>query len=96
MIGYIIFGLLLVAVGVLLFSPWLKGYRTVVAGWLATVMGAVLPVLTQIVGYLQELDWRQYVLGADRKNLIVLGIVGGLGVVMIVLRHMTSGKVGEK
>ena len=33
---------------------------------------------------------------ADRKNLAVLAIVGGLGFMAVVLRHMTTGRVGTK
>jgi hypothetical protein len=36
------------------------------------------------------------VLAADRKNLAVLAIVGGLGFVGVILRHMTTGPVGTK
>ena len=49
-----------------------------------------------MVDYLQTLDWRQYVLASDRKNLAVLAIVGGLGFMGVVLRHMTTGRVGTK
>ena len=87
---------ILVAIGFILFSPMFKSYRTVIAGWLAAILGGAVPLITQIVGYLQELDWRQYLLAGDRKNLAVLGVVGGLGVIMVILRYMTSGKVGEK
>ena len=90
-------GLAIIAgVGIIIFSPMFKRYRTVIAGWLATIMGAVIPLATQIIGYLQELDWRTYVLAGDRKNLTVLGIIGGLGVVMVILRYMTTGPVGTK
>ena len=44
----------------------------------------------------QTLDWRQYVLASDRKNLAVLAIVGALGFMAIVLRHMTTGRVGTR
>ena len=95
MLGWILGIMILVAIGFIIFSPMFKSYRTIIAGWLATIMGAVLPLASQITEYLQELDWRTYVLSTDRKNLIVLGIVGGLGVLMVVLRHMTNSKVGE-
>ena len=96
MLGFIILGLLLVAVAFVLFSPWLKGFRTLVYGYLTIIIGAVLPLAGEIVTYLQALDWRQYVLAADRKNMIVLAIVAGLGLVAIILRHMASGRVGSK
>lgn len=88
--------IVLAIVGFVIFSPWLKGYRTQIAGWLTAVFGAVVPALTEILGYLQGLDWRQYVLSVDRKNLIVLAIVGGLGVLMIILRRLTTGPAGTK
>lgn len=96
MIKYIVavFGLL--AIAFILFSPWLKGFRTQIAGWATVIGGAALPLATQIVGYLQTLDWRQYVLSADKNNLYVLAIVGGLGILMVVLRFMTTGPVGSR
>jgi hypothetical protein len=36
------------------------------------------------------------VLTADRKNPAVLVIVGGLGFMAVILRHMTTGRVGTK
>ena len=50
----------------------------------------------ELVDYLQTLDWRQYVLAADRKNLAVLAIVGGLGFLAVILRHLTTGPVGTR
>jgi len=96
MIGYIILGLLFVALAFILFSPALKGFRTQIFGYLTVAIGAVLPLGGQVVDYLQTLDWRQYVLSGDRKNLAVLGIIGGLGVVAIILRHLTTTPVGKK
>ena len=58
--------------------------------------GVALPLAGELVDYLQTLDWRQYVLASDRKNLAVLAIVGALGLMAIVLRHMTTGPVGTK
>lgn len=87
--------LLIVAALALAFVPQLKGYRTVILGWATTAIGAIIPVATEVVGYLQGLDWREYILG-DRKNLLVLGVVGGLGVLMVIMRHLTKGPVGEK
>lgn len=58
--------------------------------------GAALPLAGELVDYLQTLDWRQYVLASDKKNLAVLAIIGALGFMAIVLRHMTTGPVGTK
>ena len=96
MLGYIILGLLLVAVAFVLFSPMLKGFRTQIFGYLTVAFGAVVPLAGEVIGYLQTLDWRQYVLSGDRKNLAVLGIIGGLGIVAIILRYMTTTPVGKK
>lgn len=96
MLGYILAGMILVAFGFILFSPMLKGYRTQIWSGLVAFVGAAVPFLTQIVGSLQELDWRQYVLAGDRKNLTVLAILAAIAVVTSILRIMTSGKVGEK
>ena len=59
-------------------------------------LGALLPLAGELVDYLQTLDWRQDVLASDRKNLAVLAIVGALGFIAIVLRHLTTGPVGTK
>ena len=71
-----------------------KGFRTTIMGYATVGFGAVVPLLTEMIGYLQTLDWRTYVLTWDKKNLTVLAIVGGLGLAMIVLRHFTTGPVG--
>ena len=94
--GYILLLALITAIGVILFSPILKGWRTQIFGYITVGAGALLPLAGELVDYLQTLDWRQYVLASDRKNLAVLAIVGGLGFVGVVLRHMTTGPVGTK
>ena len=75
MLGYIIAAIVLLILLFVLFSPWLKGIRTNIAGGLTVVGGAVLPLLGQVVEYLQTLDWRQYLLDGDKKNLYVLAVV---------------------
>lgn len=94
--GYLILLLALVALGFFLFHPAMKGYRTQVFGYVVGIGGAVVPLATQIFEYLQDLDWRQYVLEGDKKNLAILGVTAGLGVMVIVLRYMTTGPVGQK
>lgn len=96
MTGYIILGLLMLALAFILFSPWLKGWRTLIFSYVAGIVGSVLPLATQIVGSLQELDWRTYVLAGDRKNLTLLAIFGGFAVISVILRYMTSTPVGGK
>ena len=95
-LGYIMLLALLTAIGFILFSPMLKGWRTQIFGYVTIAAGAVLPLAGELVDYLQTLDWRQYVLANDRKNLAVLAIVGTLGFMAIVLRHLTTGPVGTK
>jgi hypothetical protein len=95
-LGYILVLALVAALGFVLFSPPLKGWRTQIYGYVTIIAGALLPLAGDLIGYLQTLDWRQYVLASDRKNLAVLAIVGGLGFMAIVLRHMTTGPVGTK
>ncbi len=95
-LGYFSLLALLAAIGFILFSPMLKGWRTQIFGYLTIGAGSLLPLAGELVDYLHTLDWRQYVLAGDRKNLAVLAIVGGLGFVGVVLRHMTTGPVGTK
>ena len=84
------------ALGFMLFSPLLKGWRTQIFSYLTIGAGGLLPLAGELVDYLQTLDWRQYVLASDRKNLAVLAIMGGLGFVGIILRHLTTGPVGTR
>ena len=91
MTGYIILGLLAVAVGVVLFSPWLKGFRTQIFGALTVIWGAAVPLLTQITDYLQTLDWRQYLTPQMAPWIMI-----GLGVIFYILRRMTTTPIGEK
>ena len=95
-LGYFLVLALIMALGFILFSPMLKGWRTQIFGYFTMGAGALLPLAGELVDYLQTLDWRQYVLASDRKNLAVLAIVGALGFTAIVLRHMTTGPVGTK
>lgn len=95
--GLVVFALLALLVLGLIFAPPLKGWRTQILGAVTTSAGFLLPLATQILGYLQELDWRQYVLSwNDKQNLFVLLIPGVLGLLIIVLRYMTTGPVGTK
>ena len=87
---------LITALAFILFSAMFKGWRTQIFGYLTMSAGAALPLAGELVDYLQTLDWRQYVLAADRKNLAVLVIVGGLGFVAVILRHLTTGPVGTR
>ena len=84
------------ALGFILFSAMFKGWRTQIFGYLTMGAGAGLPLAGELVDYLQTLDWRQYVLATDRKNLAVLAIVGGLGFMAVILRHLTTGPVGTR
>lgn len=102
MVGYIILGLLLLVVGFVLFSPWLKGFRTQIAAALTAIIGGVFPLLGDVwaailpysydvVGYLKDLDWRQY-LSAQMAPWVMIGV----GVVFYILRRMTTGPAGTK
>ena len=95
-LGYFLVVALITATSFILFSPMLKGWRTQIFGYLTIGAGGLLPLAGELVDYLQTLDWRQYVLASDRKNLAVLAIVGALGFMAIVLRHITTGPVGTK
>lgn len=96
MIGYIILGLLIIAAAFVLFSSKLKGLRTQIFGAMTVIWGAVVPLLSQITDYLQTLDWRQYLMNFEKKNIAILAVVGGLGIMAIILRYITTGPVGTK
>ena len=102
MIGYIILGLLFVALAFILFSPGLKGFRTQIAAALTAGIGGLLPVIhdfaatvmpyaSDVVTYLKDLDWRQYVSPQSAPYIMI-----GLGVVFYILRRMTSTAIGTK
>ena len=89
--------LALTGLALLLFHPALKGWRTLILGWVTSIGLGGVPLLAQITDYLQGLDWRQYVLSyGDKQNLLVLAIPGVLGLLIIILRYMTTGPVGRK
>lgn len=95
--GYVVLLVILIAIGFLLFHPALKGWRTNILGAVTTGGLGLLPLVSQITEYLKGLDWRQYVLNAgDHKNLMVVAIPGVLGLLIIILRWMTTGPVGAK
>lgn len=102
MLGYLIFGLIAVVVGLVLFSPWLKGFRTQTAAGLTAAIGGVFPLLADawvavlpysydVVSYLKDLDWREY-MDADKAPYIMIG----LGVAFYILRRITDTRIGEK
>ena len=70
---------------------------SLVLGWFSAVGLGGVPLFAQITDYLKGLDWRQYVLSySDKQNLLVLAIPGVLGLLVIILRFMTTGPVGHK
>lgn len=95
--GYLVLLGIAILLGFFLFHPALKGWRTQILGGITAFGGGLLPLVSQITDYLQTLDWRQYVLNfSDRKNLLVIAIPGVLGLLIIILRWMTTGPVGTK
>ena len=102
MIWYIIFAIVLAVLGYVVFSDRFKGYRTQIAASLTAGIGGVLPMLHDVMGtllpyasdvvtYLRDLDWRQYV-SAEKAPWVILG----MGIVFYILRRMTTGPVGVK
>lgn len=102
MLGYILFAIILIAIGLVVLSPMFKGYRTQIAASLTAMIGGLLPMLhdflapilpyaSDVVTYLKDLDWREYV-SAEKAPWIILGT----GVVFYILRRMTTGPVGTK
>lgn len=78
---------LLVAVAAIfatMFIPQFKGARTKVLHWWGTIfLGGVLPMLAEMTGYLNTLDWREYV-PAEAAPLVILAI----GLLSIFLRRV--------
>lgn len=93
----IVLFLVIIATLVVIFLPRLKGFRTKIFGYFVTVIGAIVPLITQITEYLQTLDWRQYILnGQDTSNMKILAVTASLGILIIILRYMTNTKVNNK
>ena len=92
MTGLILLALIAAAVAFAFLAG--KGFRTTILGYATMFIGAVLPYATDVIGYLQTLDWRNYVLTWDRDNWLVLGIPFVLGLAMVILRRYTTGPVG--
>ena len=79
------------AIIALLSIPALRGWRTTIFGGAVTVIGGILPLANQIFGYLQGLDWQQYI---DPKYAPFAML--GIGLMVVILRFATTGPVGEK
>lgn len=91
MLGYIILIALAVALVALFTIPALKGARTRIFGAFIAVAGGLLPLFADLTGYLQSLDWQQY-LPANQAPWAILAI----GVIVIILRYLTTSPVGQK
>lgn len=83
--------LIVLAVAAFMFVPALKGYRTMVFGWATAIVGGVLPYVTDIFTYLNGLDWRQYL----PEKYVPLALLF-IGLVVVILRKVTTGPVGQK
>ena len=92
MVFALLIAILILAAVIALFAvPALKGYRTLIFGTIVSVGGGVLPVINQVFGYLQTLDWTQYV-----EAKYAPFALAGIGILVIILRAVTTGPVGEK
>ena len=82
---------LLIAVLAVMFLPAFRGFRTQIVAWAGTIgIGGVLPYLSEAFGYLNGLDWRQYITPEYAPALMI-----GVGLIFVVLRKMTTGPMGR-
>ncbi len=81
----------LVAIAAFFLLPQLKGFRTQLFGAAVTLVGGVIPLATEMLGYLQAQDLAQ-ILPPQYAPLVMLFI----GIMVIVLRRVTTGPVGTK
>ena len=89
---YVLICFLLIAAGAaLLFIPQLKGWRTIVLNAAVAGFAGVAPLLSEVLPFLQGLDWTKYV----TEN-AVPWVMLGVGLAGIILRYATSGPVGKK
>jgi hypothetical protein len=93
---------LIAAIGFILFSPMFKRFRTQIAAALTAGIGGLLPALhdwaatalpyaNDVVVYLKDLDWRQYLSPQFAPYAMI-----GLGVLFYILRRMTNTAPGVK
>ena len=80
------------AVAALFFVPAFKGYRTQIFGWLTTAFAGAVPLMSDTFTYLQTVDWTRF--NFSPKTLGLIGV--GIGLMIIALRFVTKGPVGEK
>lgn len=86
--------LLIIAAGVaaFLFLPQLKGWRTQIFGSLVSFFVGVVPFASDLFTFLQTVDWTRFNFGP--KTLAAIGL--GIGLMICVLRYLTTGRVGQK
>ncbi len=86
--------LFLIAGGVAAFVllPQLKGWRTQIFGSLVSFFVGIVPFASDLFTFLQTVDWTRFNFGP--KTLAAIGL--GIGLMICVLRYMTTGKVGQK
>lgn len=82
---------ILAALAALFLLPQLKGFRTQIFGSVVAVVGGVVPLAADLLGYLQAQDLAQ-IMPPKYAPLVMLVI----GLIVIVLRWMTTGPVGTK
>lgn len=83
--GFILLTLIALVLCVL-FVPSFRGARTKIINWYGVVgIGFVIPLLVEMTGYLNTLDWREYV-SPEAAPWVLLGI----GLLQIYLRHRTD------
>lgn len=92
MYGLILLAIILAAVAFAFLAG--KGLRTTILGYATAMIGAALPLLSEVIAFLQTLDWRTYLLSEDPRNKWVLVIIAVLGIGAVIMRYKTTGPVG--
>lgn len=88
---WIVLLLLAMMAAVVALGPWFKSYRTVIFNYIVGALVAVLPLIAELTGYLQSLDWRLYVKPEYAPWALLI-----VTVLSIILRYRTNSGVGEK
>lgn len=73
------------------FLPWFKGYRTLIVNWITVIIGGILPLVAEVTGFLQDVDWQTYLPPKYVPFMLI-----GLPVLNIILRYRTTTSVGKK
>lgn len=82
---YVLFFIFIAGIVALFTVPQLQGYRTKIVGAFLTIVGGLVPLLSDVFTQLQQVDWQQIL--SQKEAAIALAVIG---VLVIVFRHFAG------